>query len=65
MDGDNEYEVTVRSTDVRPDGAKGAALTSTLDVIVTVTNVDEAGTATINWRQPEVGTALTAVATRS
>ena len=61
-DLDNEYQVTVRSTDVRPAGAKGAAPTSKLDVIVTVTNVDEAGTATINWRQPEVGTALTAVA---
>ena len=43
--------------------AKGAAPTSKLDVIVTVTNVDEAGTATINWRQPEVGTELTASAT--
>ena len=62
-DGDNEYEVTVRSTDVRPDGAKGAAPTSTLDVVVTVTNVEEAGKATIDWRQPEVGTALTAGAT--
>ena len=62
-DGDNEYEVTVRSTDVRPDGAKGAAPTSTLDVVVKVTNVDEDGTATIDWRQPEVTTALTASAT--
>ena len=61
-DGNNEYEVTVRSTDVRPDGAKGAAPTSTLDVVVTVTNVEEAGTATIDWRQPEVTTALAAVA---
>ena len=62
-DRDNEYEVRVRSTDVRPDGAKGAAPTSTLDVVVTVTNVEEAGKATIDWRQPEVGTALTASAT--
>ena len=60
---DNEYHVTVRSTDVRPDGAKGAAPTSTLDVVVMVTNVEEAGTATIDWRQPEVGTELTAGAT--
>ena len=60
---DNEYNVTVRSTDVRPAGAKGAAPTSTLDVVVTVTNVEEAGKATIDWRQPEVGTALTASAT--
>ena len=62
-DGDNEYEVTVRSTDVRPDGAKGAAPTSTRDVVVTVTNVEEAGKVTIDWRQPEVGTALRANAT--
>ena len=59
----NEYHVTVRSTDLRPDGAKGAAPTSTLDVVVTVTNVEEAGAATIDWRQPEVTTALTASAT--
>ena len=31
---DNEYHVTVRSTDVRPAGAKGATPTSTVDVIV-------------------------------
>ena len=61
--GDNEYHVTVRATDVRPEGAKGAAPTSKLDVIVTVTNVDEAGTATIDWRQPERTTPLTASAT--
>ena len=59
-DRDNEYEITVRSTDVRPAGAKGPAPTSELDVIVTVTNVDETGTATINWRQPEAGTELAA-----
>ena len=62
-DRDNEYNVTVRATDVRPAGAKGAAPTSKLAVVVKVTNVDEDGTATIDWRQPEVGTALTAGAT--
>ena len=59
---DNEYHVTVRSSDVRPAGAKGATPTSTVDVIVSVSNVDEDGTVDINWRQPEVGTELTAVA---
>ena len=59
----NEYLVTVRSTDVRPAGATGAAPTSTVDVIVTVTNLDEPGTATISLRQPEVGTELTGSAT--
>ena len=47
---------------MRPAGAKGAAPTSKLAVVVKVTNVDEDGTATIDWRQPEVGTVLTAVA---
>ena len=59
---DNEYHVTVRSSDVRPAGAKGATPTSTVDVIVSVSNVDEDGTVDISWRQPEVTTELTAVA---
>ena len=62
--GDNNvYLVTVRSTDVRPAGTTGAAPTSTVDVIVTVTNLDERGTAAISLRQPEVGTELTGSAT--
>ena len=61
-DVDNVYLVTVRSTDVRPADAKGKAPTSKLDIIVTVTNKDEDGTVDINWRQPEVGTTLTASA---
>ena len=59
---DNEYHVTVRSSDVRPEGAKGATPTSTVDVIVSVSNVDEDGTVDISWRQPEVFTQLTASA---
>ena len=59
---DNEYHLTVRSTDVRPAGAKGATPSSTVDVIVSVSNVDEDGTVDISWRQPEVTTRLTAVA---
>ena len=59
---DNEYHVTVRSTDVRPEGAKGASPSSTVDVIVSVSNEDEDGTVDISWRQPEVTTQLTAVA---
>ena len=59
----NVYLVTVRSTDVRPAGTTGAAPTSTVDVIVTVTNLDEPGTATISLRQPEVGTGLRGRAT--
>ena len=60
---DNVYLVTVRSTDVRPAGTTGAAPTSTVDVIVTVTNLDERGTASISLRQPEVGSGLTGSAT--
>ena len=48
---------------MRPAGAKGNAPTSKVDVIVTVTNLNEDGTATIGWRQPEVGTELTGSAT--
>ena len=59
---DNGYHVTVRSTDVRPAGAKGATPSSTVDVIVSVSNVDEDGTVDISWRQPEVTTELTAIA---
>ena len=59
---DNEYHVTVRSTDVRPAGAKGATPSSTVNVIVSVSNVDEDGTVDISWRQPEVTTELTALA---
>ena len=62
--GDNNvYLVTVRSTDVRPAGTTGAAPTSTVDIIVTVTNLDEPGTVAISLRQPEVGTGLTGSAT--
>ena len=59
----NVYLVTVRSTDVRPASTTGAAPTSTVDVIVTVTNLEEPGTATISLRQPEVNTELTGSAT--
>ena len=62
-DDNNVYFLTVRSTDVRPAGTTGAAPTSTVDVIVIVTNLDERGTATISLRQPEVGTGLTGSAT--
>ena len=35
----------------------------TLDVLVTIDNVDEAGTITLSSLQPQVGTALTATLT--
>ena len=52
----NVYEVTVQSTD-------SGANTGSLDVTVTVTNVDEEGTVTLSNRQPEDGTPITAMLT--
>ena len=51
----NVYEVTVEAADVRT--------TVTLDVTITVTNEDEAGTLTLSSEQPQVGTELTATLT--
>ena len=52
----NVYEVTVQSTDT-------AANTGTLDVTVTVTNVEEDGEITLSNRQPEAGVSITATLT--
>ena len=51
----NVYEVTVEAADV--------LTTVTLDVTITVTNEDEAGTLTLSSEQPQVGTPLTATLT--
>ena len=51
----NEYRVTVRISD--------GINVDTLDVRVTVDNVDEAGSITLSSRQPQVGAALTATLT--
>ena len=50
--GNNEYEITLWASDGPHIG--------TLDVTVTVTNADEAGTVTLSSLQPQVGTTLTA-----
>ena len=52
----NVYEVTVQSTDT-------AANTGTLDVTVTVTNVEEDGEITLSNRQPEADVSITATLT--
>ena len=52
----NVYEVTVQSTDT-------GANTGTLDITVTVTNVEEDGTVTLSNRQPEAGVSITATLT--
>ena len=50
-DGDNVYEVTVKAAST--DDAEGATEKSTtVDVMVTVTNVDEDGTVTLSASQP-------------
>ena len=51
----NEYRVTVRISD--------GINVDTLDVLVTIDNVDEPGMITLSSRQPQVGTALTATLT--
>ncbi len=60
--GDNIYQVTVRATEMSSVGG-GPAKSAELAVTVTVTNVDEDGTASLNWLQPEVGTEITAAVT--
>ena len=52
----NVYNVTVTATDSDDQ-------TDTIDVTVTVENVDEAGTVTLSTVQPRIGTALTATLT--
>ena len=59
----NVYEVTVLASDVRPVGAEGATPVSEIDVTVTVTNVDEPATLTMDRVQPEVSRTLTAILT--
>ena len=53
-DGDNVYEVTVKAAST--DDADGATEKSTtVDAMVTVTNVDEDGTVTLSASQPRIG----------
>ena len=52
-DEDNEYSITVQA------GETGAT-SVTMNVTVTVTDVDEAGTLTLSSTRPKLGTALTA-----
>ena len=60
MGGDNDYQVTVRATEQMTPGADVRALSTETDVTVTVTDVDEDGTASMNRLQPEVATAIRA-----
>ena len=60
--GDNEYEVTVVVTDAGVDGKN--KMTDERDVVIKVTNVDEAGTVTLNSDHPKVDIELTATLTK-
>ena len=58
----NVYVVKVRATEVVPDDQEEPAEYTEIQVRVTVTNVNEDGMASINWRQPQVQETLTATA---
>ena len=59
--GDNDYQITVSATE-RWDGNDQSLPAKRTDrtFTVTVENVDDPGTLTLQWLQPEVGTAITA-----
>ena len=57
----NEYVITVRATEVRPEGDESPAQSTTRRVVVTVTNENEDGTVTLSRLQPQASaTGLTA-----
>ena len=56
---DNMYQITVRASEMRS-GTSGLALSTETHVTVQVTDRNEPGSASLNRRQPEVGTSITA-----
>ena len=54
----NEYEVTVRATEVRAADAEGPTMSSTQDITVTVTNVEEPGSIDLSRLQPQTAQEL-------
>ena len=59
--GNNAYrEITVRATEMRPEGATRRALSTEMDVTVRVTDAEERGKVTLQWLEPEVGTPIEA-----
>ena len=60
---DNEYEVVVMATERRASGNAGPAKSNSTAVKVMVMNVNEPGAVTMEWRQPEVGTQISATVT--
>ena len=55
------YNVTVRATEEMDSVGGGPARAAELDVMVTVTDIDEGGSIEVMWLQPEVGTPLPAI----
>ncbi len=58
---DRRYEITVRATEQETSGDDPRALSTDTDVIVIVTNANEEMAASMNRRQPEVGTRITVI----
>ena len=59
----NRYVLSVQATEVRRGGYTGPAKSSSVRVVVFVTDMEEPGMVDIDLRQPEVGVQLTASAT--
>ena len=57
---DNFYQITVRATEKTTGGDDHRALSTETHVTVTVTDVNEDGTVTLNRLQPEVATPIMA-----
>ena len=60
---DNVYNVTVVATDDGVDADGENEMMAMRDVVITVTNVEEAGTVTLSAQQPKAGVELTASVT--
>ena len=59
----NEYQITVRATEMRDSGDMDRALSTETDVTIIVDNVDEVGTIELRWLEPEVHTRISATLT--
>ena len=60
MKGDNMYKITVRVTEAATVGANVPPKAVELPLTVSVTNAEEDGMVQLQWRQPEVGTPISA-----
>ena len=60
MKGDNMYQITVRVTEAATVGANVPPKAVELPLTVSVTNAEEDGMVQVKWRQPEVGTPISA-----